>query len=125
MLSKEQIFKAKDIKTETIDMPEWGGKVIVMGMTGKQRDDFEKEIVKGKKTNMSNIRARLCQVSLVDGAGILLFNSNDIVKLGGKSAAALDRCFAVASRLSGISKDDVEDLEKNSGKGQSEDSTSS
>ena len=76
------------------------------------------------KTNMSNIRARLCQVSLVDEAGVLLFNSNDIAKLGGKSAAALDRCFEVASRLSGISKDDVEDLEKNSGKGRSEDSTS-
>jgi len=124
MLSKEQILKAKDLQTETVDVPEWGGKVVVMGMTGKQRDEFEQSVIKGKKTNMSNIRARLCQVSLVDEAGVLLFNSNDIAKLGGKSAAALDRCFEVASRLSGISKDDVEDLEKNSGKGRSEDSTS-
>ena len=35
MLSREQILKAKDIKQETVDVPEWGGKVIVMGLNGK------------------------------------------------------------------------------------------
>lgn len=124
MLSKEEILKADDLKTEIIEVPEWGGSVIIKAMTGKLRDEFEQDIVSGKKIKMSNIRAKLCQVSIVDGNGDLLFNTSDIVKLGGKSAAALDRCFSIASRLSGISKDDVEDLEKNSGKGQSEDSTS-
>ena len=33
--------------------------------------------------------------------------------LGDKSAAALDRCFAVAQRLNGFSSDDVEDLAGN------------
>ncbi len=125
MLSKEQILKAKDLKTEKVTVPEWGGDVIVQTMTGKQRDDFEQSIVQGKKLKLSNIRAKLCQISIVDNSGVLLFNSNDIAILGGKSAAALDRIYDVASRLSGISKDDVEDLEKNSGEGQSEDSISS
>lgn len=124
MLSKDEILKADDLKTETVEVPEWGGSVLVKGMTGKMRDEFEQEIVKGKKVKMSNIRAKLCQVSIVDESGELMFNTSDIVKLGGKSASALDRVFEIASRLSGISKDDVEELEKNSGKGQSEDSIS-
>ena len=52
MLSRDQILKAKDIKKETVNVPEWGGKVIVMGMTGKRRDEFEQEIVKGKKVKI-------------------------------------------------------------------------
>lgn len=115
MLDRKQILEAKDIKKETVDVPEWGGKVVVMGMTGKQRDEFEQAIVQGKKVKMSNIRAKLCQVSLVDAAGVLLFSPADITELGNKSAVALDRCFDMASKLSGLSKEDVGELEKNSG----------
>jgi hypothetical protein len=43
----------------------------------------------------------------------------DINTLGQKSAAALDRVYEVAARLSKISKEDVDELAKNSGKGRS------
>jgi hypothetical protein len=46
------------------------------------------------------------------------------VALGGKSAAALERVFTVAMRLSGLTPDDVKDLTENLDSGQSEDSTS-
>jgi len=124
MLSKEQILSAKDLTTETVNVPEWGGEVTVRSMTGTERDSFEQSILEGKKTNMTNIRAKLCARVMVDEQGNRLFTDREIDSLGGKSASALDRVFEVAQRLNGMSSKDIKELEKNSGTGQSGDSTS-
>jgi hypothetical protein len=81
---------------------------------------------KGKdvKMNLQNVRARLVSLSTVDENGERLFSDADVVALGGKSAAALERVFTVAMRLSGLTPDDVKDLTENLDSGQSEDSTS-
>jgi hypothetical protein len=129
MLTKEQILKAKDLVTQEVDVPEWGGTVIVKGMTGTERDSFEQAIIdtKGKstKTNLANIRARLCSLTMVDDKGERLFADSDMIGLGKKAAKAIDRVFAVAQDLNGMSAVDVEELAKNSEAAQSEDSTSS
>jgi hypothetical protein len=94
-------------------------------MTGTERDAFEQSIVEGKdKTNLTNIRARLCAVTIVDDNGNRLFNDEDVVELGKKSAAALDRVTTVAQKLNGFRNKDIEDLGKNLSKGQSGDSIS-
>ena len=117
LLTREQILEAQDIQTEIVEAPEWGGSVKVQGFTGTERDAFEDEVVetKGKKisVNMRNIRAKLVAKSLVNGNGQRIFNDADIAALGKKSAAPLDRIFAVAQRLSGISSKDIEELAKN------------
>jgi len=116
MLTRDQILSADDLKRETVAVPEWGGDVIVRTMTGTERDAFEASLQGGKggKLNLANIRARLVSRTAVDDAGARLFTEADIEAVGGKSAAALDRCFAVAQRLNGLSAKDVEDLGKNS-----------
>ena len=125
MLNRKQILEADDIKTEAVPVPEWGGDVLVKSMTGTERDAFEQGIIGGKeKVDMKNIRARLCAASIIDDKGVPVFSEDDIESLGKKNAAALDKVFAVAQRLSGIGKDDVDDLAKNSGAAQSGDSTS-
>lgn len=126
-LSKDQIIEAKDIESEEVEVPEWGGKVRVRMMTGAERDAFESSIVKrnGKniETNMENFRAKLCAMTMVNVNDRLLFpNPEDVRKLARKSAKALDRVFSVAQRLNGMSNEDVDDLTKNSSAGQSEDS---
>ena len=117
MLTREQILDAQDLQTEVVEVPEWGGSVKVQGMTGRERDAFEAEIIdrKGKdfSVNMQNIRAKLVVLSLVNGDGQHVFNDKDVFALGKKSAIALDRVFTVAQELSGISKEDVEELAKN------------
>jgi len=128
-LSKDQILQAQDIKTEVVDVPEWGGQITVKMLTGAERDKFEEMIVsrKGKdvETNMENFRAKLCASTMINENGRLLFpNPEDVRALAKKSAKALDRVFAVAQRINGMSKEDVDDLTKNSSAGQSEDSTS-
>jgi hypothetical protein len=114
ILSKEQILTADDNKTTTVDVPEWGGSVIISTMSGFARDQFEGSLVgKNGGTNISNVRAKLAAATIVDEAGNLLFTDKDVAALGKKSSAALDRVFEASQKLNKISDGDVEELAKN------------
>lgn len=114
ILSKNDILKADDIKKETIDVPEWGGKVIMQSMCSKDRDAWELAMVDEKGQNkMENIRATLVAACLVDDKGELLFSPKEVKLLGKKSAKVLDKLFTEAQKISGIGENDVEDLAKN------------
>lgn len=118
ILDRDKILKADDIEVRELEVPEWGGSVYVRGMTGRERDQFEAGIVKQKgrntEINMKNARAKLVALCTVDEGGKRIFSDDDIPLLANKSAKALDRIFAMAMELSGISKDDMEELTKNS-----------
>lgn len=111
MLTREQILQCDDLPKETVKVPEWGGEVQVRTMTGTDRDAFEASLI-GKEGRLENVRARLVSLTLCDAAGSRLFTDSDITALGGKSARALDRVFAVAQRLNGIGADQA-DVAKN------------
>jgi hypothetical protein len=116
-LSRDEILQAQDLPTEDVPVPEWGGVCRVRGLTGAERDAFEQSIVetRGKNTrmNLRNIRAKLVALTVVDEDGNRIFSDEDAEALGKKSAAALDRIFAVAQRLSGLRPEDVEELAGN------------
>lgn len=118
-LSREDILKSQDIRTEEVEVPEWGGSVLVRGLTGAQRDEFEASNLekRGKNyvPNIANIRAKLVSWCVVDDNGIPLFTRDDIEELGKKSGSALSRVYEVAARLSGLSDDDIEELAGNFG----------
>jgi len=118
LLTKSVILAADDLKREAVPVPEWGGDVFIRSMTGAERDAFENAQIEGRgkdrKVNLANLRARLVAATACDGEGKLLFSKEDAAALGGKSSAALDRCFEVAQRLSRLSREDVEALAKNS-----------
>ena len=117
LLEREEILGASDLPTATVAVPEWGGEVIVKTMMAAERDAWEAANVKGRgkhaRLEMVNIRARLAAATVVDEAGALLFKQADVEALGAKSAAAVDRIFAVAMTLNGLSDKDLEELEKN------------
>ena len=119
-LSAEQILNADDLPVEDVDVPEWGGTVRVQGMSGKDRDKFEASMLKDNMSGVSkdaaldNYRARLAAFTLVDENDKRLFRSDaEVRRLGEKSAEALGRVVKVATRLSAISQDDVEELTGN------------
>ncbi len=127
-LSRDDILGAKDIEIEQIEVPGWGGSVFVKSMTGFERDRFEGAIVqqrgKNQGVNMVNIRAKLVAASVCDEDGKLLFSQKDITELGKKSAASLQIVFDLASRLSGITEKDVEELAEEMEENPSNDSAS-
>lgn len=125
ILTKDQILQAQDIRTERVEVPEWGGDVFVRTMSGTERDQLEASIIgKQGERNLENLRAKIVALSVVDREGNRLFSFKDTLELGKKSARALDRVFSVAQRLSGFTPKDVEELTKNSSPGQSESSIS-
>ena len=110
-LTREAILTAPDTRIELVVVPEWGGEVSVRTLTGAERDWLEGQIVqregKAVKINNENIRAKVCAMTICDAAGQRLFTDQDITALAAKSAAALDRVFQVAARLSGLREEDL------------------
>ena len=118
LLSKTAILCANDLQTEDVDVPEWGGAVRVRSFTGRERDAFEASMVRGegkdRNVYMWIISAGLVGLSLMVEGGQRLFTDDEVDLLGAKSGAALDRVFAIAQKLNGLSGADVEELTKNS-----------
>lgn len=129
MLSKDDILKADDLEQEECEVPEWGGAVLVRALNGRERDDYEASCVqqrgKDMHRNLANVRAKLVVRSVIDEEGKRLFRDQDANALGLKSAAALDRVFTVAARLSRLSDEDVEELAADFDGDPSDDSSSS
>ncbi len=113
-LKRSAILKAQDIKTVPVPCPEWATDgddvVLVRGWSGEQRDRFEISLGTPEKRNFENLRAKTVADSCVDDDGNLLFSPEDVEALGKKSAIPLDRLFAVARILNGMSDQDIEEL---------------
>lgn len=128
LLSKAQIFAADDRKTEDVEVPEWGGTVRLRGLNGTERDAYEASMQKqvgGKQVqDLRNFRARLVALAAINEDGTPLFEQNEVAALAKRSSAALSRLFDATCRLSGITDEDVKDLEGNSEPGQAGPSTS-
>ena len=124
-LTREQILQAQDIQRESVSVPEWGGDVLVQSLSGAERDAYEATVMRLNGTdaqiNLVNVRAKLVSRSCVDESGVRIFSDDDVKALSKKSAVALQRVFDAASRLSGLSKNDLDELTKNSGDGQRDD----
>ena len=111
MLTKKDILDANDLKLITESVPEWGGDVCIRGLNAGERDHFEASI--GSDVNLDNVRARLVVLCICDEKGKRIFNNQDADNLGKKSAVVVDRLFDIARKLSGMSDDDIKEMEKN------------
>jgi hypothetical protein len=112
-LTREAILGAADLPAEEVEVPEWGGVVVVRGLTGEGRDEFEASttVVRGTTIarDTANIRAKLVSHCVIDpGTGEPMFTRQDVDALGKLSGAALNRVWAVACRLSGMQEDEEE-----------------
>lgn len=119
LLSKAAILAVDDRPTETIPVPEWGGDVVVRGMSGLERDEFfaGQVIRHGNRIeqDLRNGAAKLAARCIVDPETLEpMFTLEEAEILGRKSAAALGRVEAVAQRLSGLTEADSEELKKDS-----------
>jgi hypothetical protein len=119
ILSKAEILAASDLETVTVDVPEWGGAVVIRAMSGLQRDLYETSLMQQQddgtyKVNTENMRAKLVCFTAVDEAGISLFSGDELALLAAKSAAVLERLFDVAQKINGLQKGAVDEAAKNS-----------
>src|SRR5438874_70295 len=114
--TKDQIFAANDSPTEKVPVPEWGegAEVYVRIMSGTERDAWEVDQYRlntaSPEVNLKNLRARVLVRCVVNDTGQNIFDEGDAEKLGGKSSKVIDRLYAVARRLNGLTKADVDEL---------------
>ena len=126
LLTRAEILAADDIPSEIVPVPEWGGAVRVIGMTvkarGKYEASFRKEVrnragvveVQQNTAGLLTVRERLVLLCTVDAENKQLFTAEDIPALSEKSAVAMERVVTAAKKLSGMSEEDIQELEKNS-----------
>lgn len=128
LLSRDAVLAANDAATRDVEVPEWGGSVRVKGLTGVERDRYESQLIVGRgakrDVNLTNARAKLVVMSVVDAEGAQLFDVADVATLAKKSAIALQRVFDVAAELSGLDEDAMEQLTESLGNDPSADSGS-
>lgn len=120
-LTLQEIIAAQDRTPVEVEVPEWGGAVYVVGMSGDDRDRFDSTW--GAKLSASNedgpidmagLRALVVSKTLCDADGVLLIKrESEVTQLGRKSSAALDKIFSLACKLSGIDLGDDDDMVKN------------
>jgi len=116
LLDKDAILSANDRATREVEVPEWGGTVIVQAMTGKQRDEFEAAVQrrsKGDAVDIRGLKVLLVILTTVNQENEPLFTLDDADALAAKSGAAIDRIFRAASELNGLAESDIKDLAKN------------
>lgn len=114
-LTREAILGSDDLKTEAVEVEDWGGTVYVHTLTGNERDAWEERCTNQKKNriNIRLLKAKLVIASCFDAAGKKLFVETDAEVLNDKSAKCIDQLFAVAQRLSGLSTKEAEEIAGN------------
>ncbi len=114
VLTKQQLLGATKPPQETVSIPELNGDVIVRGMSGAERDDFEVGLIQGRgkkrEVNLKNLRAKLVAYCCINEQGERIFSESDVVGLGDVRADVVNRIYTVAQRLSGISDEDADEL---------------
>lgn len=117
-LTRDQIIQARGEHQEEVNVPEWGGTILVRELTAAQFDAVGTELVRADGTadtrKAQNLRAKLCAMTIIDQEGHQLFTTKDIEMLGAKGTGVIDRIANVVMRLSGLSEEAVEEETKNS-----------
>lgn len=113
---RDKIKAADDLQTEAVEIPEWDCTVYVRGLSGVKRDELDNFLMssrQGGKVDIRGWKASWTIASARDDKGQLIFTPGDVAWLNGKSSHALSTIFDVAQRLSGVDKDEAEEIAKN------------
>ena len=125
MSIRDLILAKQDIPSEVVDVPEWGVKVEVRGMTGAERTRImDKASDNNGSVNLQFIYPEIVIATSFDPeTGEQIFVPADRDVLLSKSASAIDRIALVGMRLSGFTKEAADELGKGSSETVSEDSS--
>lgn len=118
--TRDMLLKPVERPSETVELPELGEgvSVIVTGMTARERSEFDQQFVSRKgepmKKRIAEGRERIVVACCRDEEGNRLLSQEDVSQLGKQSCAVIERIVNVAQRLSGMTKDELENAVKNS-----------
>ena len=116
MSIRDLILAAQDIPSESVDVPEWGVKVEVRGMTGAERTRImDKAVGQTGDVNLQFVYPEIVIATSFDPEICeQIFSPQDRDALLAKSANALDRLASVGMRLSGFTQESADVAGKDS-----------
>jgi hypothetical protein len=107
-LSVEAILAAADTQTDEVDVPEWGGKVKVIGLTKRQQVDIRREALVAGEIDPELVQQYIWREGVIEPR----FPTEQLGALFEKNAGIVDRVLAVVLRLSGMEEGSVKEKEK-------------
>lgn len=112
---RQKILEAKDIKRETIHIPEWGVELLLKGLSGTKRG----RLVKTCTDRQGNVDYEKLQPLLVLNGAYdpetedLVFGDADRDALGEKNSGVIERIAQKISELSGFNQQALDQAIKN------------
>jgi len=121
-LTKAEILAADDLDRTEVEVPEWGGVVLIQAPTAWEMSEFQNSQIKvtlsdkGKtstEVSLTGSDVKLAALCIVNESGEREFTAKDVQALGKKSPAALGRVVKAIRDLTGV-EEAMEVLEGNS-----------
>jgi hypothetical protein len=108
ILSVEAILAKADTPEDRVEVPEWGGFVVVRGLTKRQQIDIRRASMRDGVVDPEESQRRIWQEGVVDPR----FPDEALGPLFDKNAGAVDRVMSRILELSGMNESAVRDREK-------------
>lgn len=117
MLSKQDILDARDRRTETFFVEQWGGEVELMALSVSAKEELASFYIERQETgNYAGARALVASMGIVcDGERV--FTAEELAE---KSEDAINAIYERVLSISGMRDDEIAEMEKNSEAGRPE-----
>jgi len=112
-LSRDDILNAQDFRTDEVDVPEWGGTVLVRELSALEMlkvrfrvyegEDAEGRLRTNRAKYAENIPAMISWC-VVDERGVSILSIDDVNRLSAKSVRPADRIIAKIMKLSRLAE---------------------
>lgn len=114
-LTRSVILEMADRATSELEVPEWGGAVILREWGLPERGAFVELMEKQRsgEKSMADAMAMCVVLSVVDEDGNRLFSEKDIPIISRKSGKAAERIFKAAMSLNMVPPAEIKELEGN------------
>lgn len=117
ILTFDAIMAAPDCPEESVTVPQWGGSVIVKGITKAKQKELNKAATVMKPgpdgKGVAEVDTdKLDLLLLAAGLKAPAITFEQAAEFGAKSAGAVDAVLKVILRLSGMTKEAVDEAEK-------------
>jgi hypothetical protein len=116
-LSAEEIFAIDDIQTKEVWVPEWRTNIILITLTGAERDKYFSSIQYTDKRGRQLVdseasNAKLLVLAARNPDGSSLFTIHQVRRLQMKNAAVITRLANIAGEMNGFGQTEDDDRER-------------
>jgi hypothetical protein len=113
LLSFEDIAAAQNLKTEEVEVPEWGGKVVIRQLTKREQDQVNKAATSTGEEGKPKVDADLLQKHLLAcGVKEPALTLEQVESLWDHAGSAVDTVIVALMRINGMTPEAKKKIEE-------------